>query len=129
MRKPARNTLAATGALALIMGSLAMATQTVSAAEEMKAEKTPVEQGKEIAFNKKKGNCLACHKIEGGSLPGNIGPALVNMQARYPDKQKLRDQIFDATKANPNTIMPPFGKHKIISDDELNKVVEYIHTL
>jgi len=45
MRKSARNTLAAAGALALIMGSLAMTTQTVSAAEEKKAEKTPVEQG------------------------------------------------------------------------------------
>jgi len=133
MRKSAKSTLAAAGALALIMGSLTMVTQSVSAAEEKAAEKpaekTPVEQGKEIAFDTKKGNCLACHKIEGGSLPGNIGPALVNMQARFPDKQKLRDQIVDATKANPNTIMPPFGKYKILSDDELNKVVEFIYTL
>jgi len=51
------------------------------------------------------------------------------MQARFPDKQKLRDQIYDATKANPNTIMPPFGKYKIISGEELDKVVEFIYTL
>lgn len=129
MRKPARGTLAAAGALALVMGSLSMVTQSVSAADEKAAEKSPIEQGKELAFDTKKGNCLACHKIEGGALPGNIGPALVNMQARFPDKQKLRDQIWDATKANPNSAMPPFGKFKALSEDELNKVVEFIYTL
>ena len=129
MRKSARSTLAAAGALALIMGSLTLVTQAVSAAEEMASDNSTVEQGKKIAFDRKKGNCLACHKIEGGALPGNIGPALVNMKARYPDKQKLHDQIWDATKFNPNTVMPPFGKHKILSEDELNKVVEFIYTL
>ncbi|MDH5377788.1 MAG: sulfur oxidation c-type cytochrome SoxX [Gammaproteobacteria bacterium] len=87
------------------------------------------EQGKAIAFDRKKGNCLACHAIEGGSLPGNIGPPLENMKNRYPDKAKLRDQIFDATKRNPNSIMPPFGKHEILTKDELDKVVEFIYTL
>jgi sulfur-oxidizing protein SoxX len=88
-----------------------------------------VAEGKKIAFHRKKGNCLACHAIEGGNLPGNIGPPLVNMKERYPDKQALRMQIYDATKNNPNTIMPPFGKHEILTSKELDKVVEYIWTL
>jgi len=88
-----------------------------------------VEEGKKISFDRKKGNCLACHQIAGGALPGNAGPPLVAMKARYPDKSALRDQIWDATVRNPNTIMPPFGKHGILTESEIDKVVEFIYTL
>ncbi len=124
MRKSAKRSLAAMGALALAMGSLTVTPKPVTAAEA-----SATDEGKKIAFNRKKGNCLACHKIAGGSLEGNIGPALVNIKARYPDKKKLRAQIWDATAENPNTIMPPFGKHRIISEAELDKVVEFIYSL
>lgn len=87
------------------------------------------EDGKKIAFHRKKGNCLACHAIKGGKLPGNIGPPLVNMKQRFPDKAKLKAQIWDATINNPNSIMPPFGKHEILSGKELDKVVEFIYSL
>jgi sulfur-oxidizing protein SoxX len=93
------------------------------------ADASVIEEGKKIAFDRKKGNCLACHQIEGGDLPGNIGPPLVAMKARFPDKAKLRAQIWDATKANPNSIMPPFGRHKIVSDTEIDKIVEFVYTL
>ncbi len=112
-------------ALALL-SSLAVAPLSAGAAEDTAAI---IEEGKKIAFNRKKGNCLACHAIEGGALPGNIGPPLVNMKERYPDKQKLKEQIWDATRANPYSIMPPFGRHEILEPDELDKVVEFIHTL
>jgi sulfur-oxidizing protein SoxX len=123
MRKTATTVLTTVGAFALVAGSLSLIPQTAS------AEKSVVEQGKEISFHRKKGNCLACHKIKGGTLAGNIGPELVNMKARYPDKSKLRAQIWDATANNPYTIMPPFGKHKIVSEEELDKIVEFIYTL
>ena len=92
---------------------------------------TPAElaEGKKIAFDRKKGNCLACHMIEGGTLPGNIGPPLIAMKARFPDKAKLRAQIYDATQINPNTIMIPFGPHAVLSDSEIDKVTSYIHSL
>jgi sulfur-oxidizing protein SoxX len=51
------------------------------------------------------------------------------MKARFPDKSKLRAQIWDATKMNPNTIMPPFGKNGILTDEQIDKVVEFIYTL
>lgn len=126
MRKTARSTLTAVGALAMVMvvGSFSFTPNVASAAEA-----STVEEGKKIAFHRKKGNCLACHKIAGGSLPGNIGPALVNMKARFADKAKLRAKIFDPTVTSPNTIMPPFGKHKILSESELDKVVEFIYSL
>ncbi|MFT5504481.1 MAG: sulfur-oxidizing protein SoxX [Gammaproteobacteria bacterium] len=88
-----------------------------------------VEEGKKIAFDRKLGNCLACHVIAGGSLPGNIGPPLVAMAARFPNKFVLEDQIYDATVLNPNTMMPPFGKHNILTDEQISLVTEYIHTL
>ena len=88
-----------------------------------------IAQGKEIAFDRKKGNCLGCHAIEDGALPGNIGPPLIAMQVRYPDKAKLRAQIWDATAANPYTPMPPFGKHGALSAKEVDLITEYIYSL
>ena len=85
-------------------------------------------QGGCIVVNRTKGNCAACHVINGISS-GNIGPALVTMRERFPDKAKLRAQIWDARVANPNSIMPPFGKHAILSEDEIDKVVEFLLTL
>jgi len=123
MRKPAK-LFVALSATAAVLGALALSTQAVAADEA-----TMVAEGKKIAEDRKKGNCLACHQIEGAELPGNIGPPLVGMKARFPDKAKLRSQIWDSTRNNPNSIMPPFGRHAILTEDEINKVVEYIYTL
>ena len=88
-----------------------------------------IESGKQVAFDRKKGNCLACHAIEGGTLTGNIAPPLVAMQARFPDKAKLRAQIYDATRANPYSVMPPFGRHRILSEEEIDLVTEFVYSL
>lgn len=126
MRKPS-GIISTAASVATLLGSLTLA-PIAGAAEDAKAM-SAVDEGKEIAFDNKKGNCLACHQIAGGQLAGDIGPPLVAMQARYPDKAKLRAQIWDASKANPSTIMPPFGRHKILTEGEIDKVVEFIHTL
>ncbi len=123
MRYTAKAISTATSVAALL-GTLSFAMPAIS-----NADAAAVAEGKTIAFDRKKGNCLACHQIEGGSLPGNIGPPLVAMKARFPDKDKLRAQIADPRMANPNTIMPPFGAHEILSASEVDKVVEFIHTL
>ncbi len=88
-----------------------------------------IEEGKEIAFDRKLGNCLACHQIKGGESPGNIAPPLLIMKDRYPDKAKLHAQIWDATVANPLSMMPPFGKHKILSEDQIDKLTEFVYSL
>ena len=119
--------LKTTSSVLALAGSLALLPATGVAAEAESASAT--DQGKEIAFDRKKGNCLACHQIAGGSLPGNIGPPLVAMKARFPDKAKLRAQIWDSTKNNPNSMMPPFGRHQVLSESEIDKVVEFIYTL
>ncbi|WP_456445913.1 sulfur oxidation c-type cytochrome SoxX [Thiolapillus sp.] len=85
--------------------------------------------GKKIAFDRKKGNCLACHQIAGGKLAGTIAPPLISMKARFPDKAKLRAQIWDSTVANPNSIMPPMGRHKILTEKEIDLVTDFIYSL
>lgn len=95
-------------------------------ADAPKAEEKKEVTGKDLAFDRAKGNCLACHVIAGGDLPGNIGPPLAGMAARFPDKAKLKAQIFDPRVANPNTIMIPFGPMGILNDEELDKVVDFI---
>ncbi len=110
--------------VAAVLGSLALSIPATTLADA-----AMIEAGKQIAFDRKKGNCLACHMIEGGSLPGNIGPPLVSMKARFPEKAKLIAQITDSRVSNPNTIMPPFGPHEVLSKSEIDKVVEFIYSL
>ena len=88
-----------------------------------------IAKGKELAFNRKKGNCLACHYIQGGTLMGNTGPALIAMKARFPDKKKLYAQVYDARTNNELTFMPPFGAHGALSDKEVQQVVDWLYTL
>jgi L-cysteine S-thiosulfotransferase len=85
--------------------------------------------GKAIAMDRSKGNCIACHMIPGGESPGTIGPALIAMSARYPDPAKLHAQIYDPTVANPMSAMPPFGKNRLLTEQELNDVTAYIQSL
>lgn len=123
MRNPAKLVSSAASVIA-VLGTLALAPAVVSAAET-----SVIDEGKAIAFNRKKGNCLACHQIEGGTMAGNIGPPLIAMKARFPDKAKLRAQIYDARVANPNTIMIPFGPNQVLTESEIDKVVEYVYSL
>lgn len=98
------------------------------AADEPKKEVT----GQDLSFDNRKGNCLACHSVPGDPKAitvANIGPPLIAMKARFPDKNKLREQIWDATKLNVNSTMPPFGKHKILSEQEIDKVLDYVYGL
>lgn len=99
-----------------------------SAADAAKPELT----GKQIAYDKGLGNCLACHAMPTMSdavSAGTIGPPLIAMQARYPDKAKLRAQIWNAMDANPNTVMIPFGKNKVLTEQEIDKVTDFVYGL
>lgn len=115
---------------AVLVASVLAGTTIASAAEEKK-KLSPVEEGKILATTNSKGNCLACHMMGDGQAPGEIGPPLMAMQARYPDKQKLFDKLWGkpGTELMPESQMIPFGKNKVLTDDEINKIVEYLYTL
>ena len=123
MRKTAKM-IATAGAVAVLLGSFTMAPQIASAADKGSAAK-----GKKIAENRKKGNCFACHAYEGVKLPGNIGPPLVAMKARFPDRAKLRAQLWDPEANNADTLMPPYGKHEIISKKDIEHIIDWLYTL
>ncbi len=96
------------------------------------AQQTRGETGKDIAYNPSKGNCLACHgfpALPDAEQTGNGGPPLIAMQARFPDKNVLRDKIWDATATNPFSFMPPFGKHGVLTGEEIDKVVDFLYGL
>ncbi len=113
-----------TAAVAVVACTL-LSAPAISAEEGAAA----IAKGKAIAFGRTKGNCLACHMMDNGESPGNLGPPLIAMKARYPDKAKLRAQIWDPTAANPESAMVPFGKYQILTEQEIDYLVEYIWTL
>jgi sulfur-oxidizing protein SoxX len=116
--------------VAAITGSIFLGTVDTKAQEAAAASQDNlIAAGRDLSFDRKKGNCLACHVMGDGQLPGNIGPPLIAMKSRYPDIAKLRAQIYDARVNNPHTIMLPFGSHGILTDEEIDKITEYTHTL
>lgn len=117
-----------------LLSALAISTAVVSApiSTVQAAEKSAstIEQGKKLAFSRSKGNCLACHMAGDGAMPGNIGPALMVMKLRYPDKQKLYDKVWGKPGTQvQDSMMPAFGANGILSDEEISKIVDYIYTL
>lgn len=123
MRKTAK--FAATAAsLVALFASASMMPQMASAAS---AES--IAEGKKVAYNRKLGNCLACHMMGDGVSPGNIGPPLIAMKARFPERAALRAQVWDATAKNAATQMPPFGKHGALSEKQIDAIVDYLYTL
>ncbi len=116
----------------LLLGTAALSLVIISAAPTLVSAKggaNAIKEGKEIAFDRKLGNCLACHSIKDGESPGNIAPPLFKMKDRFPDKTKLRAQIWDPTVNNPLSMMPPFGRHKILSEEQIDKLTEFVYSL
>lgn len=91
------------------------------------AASTPAD-GQKLAFDRSKGNCLTCHVIAGGDAPGNVGPELNNMKSRFPDRKELIAIVSDETKRNPQTVMPPFKRNLILTDQEIESIVDFLYT-
>jgi L-cysteine S-thiosulfotransferase len=100
-------------------------------------------RGRAIVADRQVGMCLLCHS---GPFPtdkfqGNIGPPLDGAGSRWSEGQ-LRLRIVDASKINPDTIMPPYyrvdglnrvpaayrGK-PVLTAVEVEDVVAYLMTL
>src|ERR1700741_2256878 len=54
-------------------------------------------EGKKLALDRGKGNCLTCHEIKGGDLPGSIGPELKDIKSKYPERKDLIAIVTDET--------------------------------
>ena len=119
MRKSAK-VLSTASAIAVLMGSIVIVPGTSFAAD--------AENGKKVAEDRKKGNCFTCHDYQGAHLAGNMGPSLNGVGKRL-SKEQIYNQIWDATKSNPNTTMPPFGKHEVLNKKEIEDIAEWVSTL
>ena len=93
------------------------------------AAQSTVSEGRKLAFDRGKGNCLTCHAIAGGDLPGSIGPALRDIKSKYPDRDDLVAILTDETRRNPQTVMPPFGRNRILTEQEINAIADFLQTL
>ena len=66
--------------------------------------------GKAVALARGDANCLLCHTIPGSDrLAGNIGPSLAQVGVEFT-VEDLRARIIDASRFNPGTVMPPYGR-------------------
>jgi sulfur-oxidizing protein SoxX len=112
----------------VLLPALVLVIGTLTSAGPARAQSAAAE-GQKIAFDRGKGNCLTCHQIKGGDLPGTIGPPLQDIKSKYPDRNDLVAIVTDETKRNPQTVMPPFGRNRILTEQEINAVVDFLQTL
>lgn len=100
-------------------------------------------RGREVAIDRKLGNCLACHSLPIPEQPfhGTTGPDL-SAAGSYLSEGELRLRIVDPKVINPNTMMPSFykvdGFHRvaagfqgkpILTAQQVEDVVAYLMTL
>ncbi len=107
--------------LVLMIGAVALTPAAVA--------QSGVAEGQRLAFDRSKGNCLSCHAIKGGEFPGTIGPALKDIKRRYPDRNDLIAILTDETRRNPQTAMPPFGRNRILTEQEIDAIADFLQTL
>jgi sulfur-oxidizing protein SoxX len=79
-----------------------------------------------------KGGCIACHQLPAGAGPStraNLGPPLEGTRMRSLGRERIREAIEDPLRANPDTVMPPYGRHRILDAAEIRQLVELLHAL
>ncbi|WP_455222959.1 sulfur oxidation c-type cytochrome SoxX [Kaarinaea lacus] len=89
-------------------------------------ESKTVAEGKKLALE----FCQACHTYQGTEQAGTVAPPLLGMKARFPDRKKLYNIIYDPQVAlQPDTMMPPFGRNELLAKDQIEKVIDFLYTL
>ncbi len=121
--------------MAAVFGSVLMQACTTAPAPSsppqanQAAKPAAVEMNAKVLFeNNNLGNCLACHSVvkHPELAAGNIGPPFIAMKQRFPDPAKLRAIIYDEQANNPDTIMPPFGRNKVLTAEQIDALANYI---
>ena len=116
--------------LGLVLGCIVAFTFT----PPVSAQTTPAD-GRALFVAERKGNCAACHKTPTDTSlksASSIGPPLESIKQKYPaeaDRARLREAIVDLSKREPGTIMPPYGKHRILTETEIDAVIAYLEAL
>ncbi|MBL0140516.1 MAG: c-type cytochrome [Betaproteobacteria bacterium] len=88
--------------------------------------------GREIFTRADKGNCIACHQVPEGSGPAirsDVGPRLDAARLKGWDRARLQAFLEDPMPANPDTVMPPYGRHRLLDAPEIESLIDYLHAL
>lgn len=131
------------GGSALAGSTVSYEVENLSIAQSLTGKPGDAAKGRQVAINRKKGNCLACHvmPIPEQQFHGEVGPPLNGVAARTSAGQ-LRLRIVNPKTFNPNTIMPSFyrveGFNRVmkkfqgktmLTAQEVEDVVAYLMTL
>jgi sulfur-oxidizing protein SoxX len=79
-----------------------------------------------------KGHCIACHQLPAGAGPesrNDVGPRLEGARMRSLGREALREILEDATRRNADTVMPPYGRHRLLDASEIGRLTEFLHAL
>jgi L-cysteine S-thiosulfotransferase len=86
----------------------------------------------ELYVRADKGHCIACHQLPEGAGPAtrsDMGPRLEGVRMRALGRTGMRERIEDPMRFNPDTVMPPYGRHRILEPAEIARLVEFLHAL
>ena len=86
----------------------------------------------DVFVQRDKGHCIACHQLPEGVAPASradVGPRLQGARMRSLGRARLRELIDDPMKSNPATVMPPYGRHRLLDQAEIDRLVEFLHAL
>ena len=130
-----------------LLAALAFLTQPVLADDSIASSLTgragDAERGRKIVLDRHVGLCLLCHS---GPFPeerfqGDLAPNLSGVGARLSAGQ-IRARIVDASRVNPNTIMPPYFRTEslqrvapayrgktVLTAEQIEDVVAFLVTL
>ena len=100
--------------------------------------------GAKLVVARKKGNCLACHKIQQLSdfpFHGNVGPEISDVATRMSEGE-MRLRLVNPKVINEDTIMPAFyrteGLHRVmkkfqgkpvLTEQEIEDIIAFLKTL
>ena len=85
-------------------------------------------RGKQLANDRSKGNCVACHLMKDAEQPGTKGPDLSIYGTWGRDDDEAYALVYDMRWRNPDTVMPPFGTNQILNDQELRDVIAFLRS-
>lgn len=100
-------------------------------------------RGRHIVLDRTTGNCLICHVVPEPAerFMGNLGPDLGGIGSRL-SKGQLRYRLVDASRLNPQTVMPPYHRTDgltrvaaqwrglpVLSAQQIEDVVAYLASL
>ncbi len=89
------------------------------------------EAGRKLYQDPQKGNCTACHRLatDNAKRAATIGPPLEGVREKFPDHAALVQAIAEADSLRPDTIMPPYRRHRILTEAEIESIARYLETL